>query len=258
MTFDDVVRALRTARLVDQDLLTAAERVEVQQTLTQLQQRGLTAYVVRLPPSEELQAWHPLWTALGLRDPQALLLLYNGRRWEARGWGLSGSTISTTLGQAESALRQHQGAGLRTALNLLAAQTTPAARPTARKDSGTGRFVWLGAGALVVLGGLGWVLMRRRQMQQQTTQTFEAACAAADAAFTQVMLEEALLDTQIQEAQLRATTYKQQLDAVRARVAEGHRAAGDPVVLGEVQQLTNQFAGLHATILRRQKEHRLC
>ena len=85
MTMDDVLRQLRAARLVDHDLLTPAERADVQQTLGQLAQRGLRAYVVLLPQSAELQTWRQLWTQLGLREPQALLFLYNERRWEARG-----------------------------------------------------------------------------------------------------------------------------------------------------------------------------
>lgn len=189
MTTEDVLRQLRAAQLVDHDLLTPAERADVQQTLGQLAQRGLRAYVVLLPQSAELQTWRQLWTQLGLREPQALLFLYNGRRWEARGWGLAADVIAASLTHTEPTLRQHQGAGLRTALTLLAAQAAPQPRRTPARPGTTTLWPWVGGGALVLLiGAAGWFLYRRQRLQQQQVQVLQARCADAEAAFTEIGL----------------------------------------------------------------------
>jgi hypothetical protein len=205
-----------------------------------------------------------------VRDTQALLLLYNGRRWEARGWGLAAATIAQVLTQTESALRQSQGDGLSLALTRLAEQTTigltsrpgtpqsAPRRPAPSGDSTAGLGLWVGGGALVVLGAVGWLLYRRRLLQQQQRQTLQAVCDEAEAAFAQVMLADAVLDPTIRDLQWQATTHKQHLEALLTSVSQGQRQAGDPVLLGEVQQLTNQFAALHSAILRREKERSAC
>lgn len=84
-----ILRALQTSQLADNGLLTTNEKIQVQQTLAALAQRGWQAYVVVLPQSEELTTWHKLWPLMQLPESNALLLLYNGRRWEARGWALA-------------------------------------------------------------------------------------------------------------------------------------------------------------------------
>jgi hypothetical protein len=252
--------------------LTPTDRIEVQHTLGRLSQQGLQAYVLVLPQSEDLQAWRTLWTLLALRDRNDLLLLYNGLRWEARGWGLTTATIGRVLDHAESALHRSTGAGLVTALTALAAQAPPhtpadqlgpsgtTAQTRASSQAGAATlWWWAGGGTLALLGGLGWLLHRRMRLQQQQEQAFNEACAAAEAAFTQVMLAtDDTLDSAIRDLQLQATTHKQYLEQVRESVQQGQRAVGDPVLIGEVTQIENQFATIHSAILRRQKELSIC
>ncbi|MGE3541719.1 MAG: hypothetical protein AB7N91_30380 [Candidatus Tectimicrobiota bacterium] len=266
MNTTTIVRALQTSQLADHDLLTPEAQAEVRQTLTTLAQRGLLAYVVLLPPSEELTTWYKLWPLLKLREGSALLLLYNGRRWEARGWGLPSDLVSRELQKAEEALRAGIATGVVTALTALAMHaasrtmtdalpSTQAARTRrALASEGASHLrLWLGGGSVVLLGGLAWILLRRRRQQRQF-HTFTEAREAAEAAFTQVMLADGGLDEQIRELQWQATTHKQYLDTLIASVQRGQRPADDAVLLGEMHQLVNQFAALHSAILRQQKK----
>ncbi|MBM3224126.1 MAG: hypothetical protein FJZ47_10020 [Candidatus Tectomicrobia bacterium] len=258
MNIEAVLSALRTSQLADNDLLTPAERAAVQQTLTQLAQRGLRAYVVVLPQNEEPQTWRKLWELIPIREQRDLLLLFNGRRWEARGWLLPPVTISRELQQAETVVQRERGAGLVAAVTALAAQTSSASRPSAR-GGGSSLPLWLGGGSLVLLGTMGWLLLRRQRLQrQQQARVFHEARNEAEAAFAQVMLADGITDVTIRDLQLQATTHKQHLDTLTASVEQGQRPASDPVLLGELAQIVNQFATLHSAILRRQKEMRLC
>lgn len=271
MNPEAVLRELRTAHFVDHGILTPTERVDIQRTLAQLAQQGRQAYILVLPETEELQAWRKLWGLLALREPHDLLLLYNGRRWEARGWGLAAAAIGGVLNQAANALRRSTGAGLVTALNALAEQAPPhtmadrlgptgaSAQTRASSQAGSATLWWWGgAGALALLGGIGWLLHRRMRLQREQEQAFHEACEAAEAAFTHVMLADDAMDSEIRNLQLQATTHKQYLEQIRESVQQGQRAIGDPVLIGEMTQIENQFATLHSAILRRQKELSTC
>jgi hypothetical protein len=271
MNPETVLRELRAAHLADNGVLTPADRSAVQQTLARLTPQGLQAYVVVLPQSEDVQTWRKLWGLLALQEAHDLLLLYNGRRWEARGWGLAPPVIGRVLDQAENALKHSPGSGLVTALSALAEQAAPqttADRPRpagapaqTRSPDHVGpalRWLGVGGGGLVLLGGVGWLLYRRRRLQQHQEQAFNEVCAAAEAAFTQVMLADDTLDGQIRDLQLQATTQKQYLEQVIESVKQGQRAMGDPVLIGEITQIANQFATIHSAILRRQKELSPC
>lgn len=266
-----VLQALQASQLVDNDTLRADERAQVLRTLADLSERGLQAYVVVLPQSEELQDWYKLWPLLKLREGSALLLLYNGRRWEARGWGLPADAIGRELSRAALARQHGLGAGLSTALTALA--TLAAARtltdhlPSAQEartrralasEGASSLRLWLGGGAIVLLGGLSWFVLRRQRLQQQQSRTFTEAREAAEAAFTQVMLVDGSMDEPIRELQRQALRHKQSLDTLIASVQQGQRLATDPVLLGDMTQMLKQFTTLHAAVLRRHKGWETC
>ncbi len=269
MNTTGVLQALQTSQLADNDLLHPDERAAVQQTLAELVQRGLLAYVVLLPESAELRDWYKLWPLLELREGSALLLLYNGRHWEARGWGLPADAMAQALQQAEAARSGGLQAGLTAALTALAARAAartlsdhlPSAQEARTRralatEGAAPLRLWLGGGSIILLGALAWLLFRRRRLQPQQFHTFTAAREAAEAAFTQVMVIDAALDSQIRDLQLQALTHKQHLDTLVVRVQQGRQPGDDPMLLGEIAHMVQQFMGLHTAILRRQKEKR--
>ncbi len=170
----DANKALSSGPVADVGgLLKPAGRRELEQEIARLGGRGLSAHVALVPAGEELGPWHVLWNSQGLDAKSDLLLLFNGKRWEARGWNLTARQIEVALAGAEPALKQYFGRGLTTALANLGAATrrapveTPAPVParsspassSSRSSSISGAV--LGVGALAALAVVGWVIVRR-------------------------------------------------------------------------------------------------
>src|SRR5262245_57027695 len=119
---DVVARELGTAPLLDRGgLLKPGARREVLAAISRLRERGLRAHVVVLPRGMPLEPWHALWTRLGYDLRRDLLLLSNGKEWQARGFGLTPEAIHAALTKAQTALDQYIGRGLSAALDGLGA-----------------------------------------------------------------------------------------------------------------------------------------
>ena len=83
---DDAADLLRAGPLADLGpLLKPGGRREVEQEIARIATGGLRAHVVVGPLDADLGPLHALWDRLGFDAAADLLLLFNGRRWEARG-----------------------------------------------------------------------------------------------------------------------------------------------------------------------------
>jgi hypothetical protein len=104
---DRIAVALRQDRVFDSGRLKPGGRRELSSTIERWQRAySLYAYVVLLGPDESSEGARALWGKLGLDNKRDLLLIANGRRWEARGWGLSARQVEQALTRAAPALEQ--------------------------------------------------------------------------------------------------------------------------------------------------------
>jgi hypothetical protein len=234
-TLDELAGLLRARGFADPAyLLNRADRERLAETIDRQRERGLNAYVVRAEPGRPLGELRALWTTLGLDEQRDLLLLYNGTRWEAKGWGLSAAQIGATLDAAEPALQRNQVEGLVGALDELG-ELVP-----------TPRFPWLPVSAAALgLVGLGWVIARRRKLRGQRNKRIATALASAEAAQADVVLAaEALPGQEAAEVQLRAATLGEGLQ----RAAQGEN---DAVAVGRLEQLESELNALYSEVLAR-------
>jgi hypothetical protein len=200
---------------------------------------GRQSYVVVLPEGASLAEWRALWRLLDLQDEGDLLVLFDGRRWEARGWGLSSAEISAALDQAEPALRDGFGAGLAEALGQLEAAQTGGA---------TFGSVALGAGAvaaMAALGGLGWILVRRIQREREGRAEVEKARASLDDTVAELILTSDELGESGHTLQEKAVALQAAVRSVPADLTPRVRAA-------RIEQLENEVVALQSEVMQRQ------
>ncbi|HEX9295550.1 MAG TPA: hypothetical protein VF881_06935 [Polyangiaceae bacterium] len=249
--------ALRESHLVDHGLLKPGGAAEVLAAIERWRGRGLRAYVFISERNEDLASWRDLWSAMSLDPQKDLLLLFNGLRWDARGWGLGEARVKLALQTAEPALRSYYARGLVTALDELGlAATASRAEPASQsREPGGGLRFGVLAGILLAISAalLGWVLRRRKAIAGRRYAEFENARLSAEQTYADVMLAaEALPDLGTGEKR-RASELKGRLDRLGREAAARPMAANDPILLGKVQQLENEIAVLHSVILQRTK-----
>src|SRR5262249_43977183 len=104
---ESIRAALAQDRVYDSGRLKSGGKHELESALERWQRdHSLRAYVVVLPPDEDLEPARALWQKLGLDSKRDLLLIANGRRWEARGFGLTGAQIESALARAAPDLHE--------------------------------------------------------------------------------------------------------------------------------------------------------
>ncbi len=243
---DELAEALKKSRLADASGLPEAERARIQQAIAEHGRDELHAYVVETEPGRPLEPLRALWTKLGLDARRDLLLLHNGERWEAKGWGLQGHQVGAALDGAEGALDESVAAGVSLALERLAAAATGIQAP-AREHEGL-PWGWLTLGGLT-LGGVGWVVARRRKLARERKQRIGAALALAEATQAEVVLSaDELTGDQAADVQLRAARLGEELQ----RVAQDD-AADENLVVGRVRQLESELNTLHSEVMARRQ-----
>jgi hypothetical protein len=210
------------------------EGSELQRALEALEREGRSAYVAVLPQGE-VRSGRRLWTELGLSDQGDLLLLYDGSRWEARGWGLDDAEISQILDESEPALRGDDVQGLLRALEGL--------EGAAFGGSILGSLA-LGAGsvaALALTGALGWILVRRMRLQREGQQVATARTALQDDVAHLVLSAEAL----------GAGAWELQERAVRLQGEVKRMPAGEDVrmQIARIERLQDEVAALQSQVL---------
>jgi hypothetical protein len=254
---------LRNEPLLDRGpLLKPGGKAEVLAAIEKWKSRGLRAHVVITERNDDLAPWHGLWSLLSLDAKKDLLLVFNGTRWDARGWGLDAPRIQRALENAAPGLRSYYARGLVTALDELGAAATGS--PTATSDakgaqaeprSGGGGSLGILAGLMLAIAGLffGWMIRRRKVLGGQKYAAFEKARLVAEQSYADVMLAaEALPDSGVEEKR-RASELKGRLDRLGREAASRPMSADDPVLLGKVEQLENEIAAIHSVILQRTK-----
>jgi hypothetical protein len=263
---DPIVAELRSNRISHGGRLKPGGEKEVAATIQRWErERGLRAYVAVLPAGEDVTQGRALWDRLGLDSKRHLLLIANGKRWEARGWGLSAGRVQTALERATPGLSQYLGRGLAQALDELGALTvasaaqTGAARPqtdtsapvTAEEPESSSTSIALGLLGTVAAGALGFVIYRRSKRAKEQRADYDSARASAERAFADLMLSSEELRGPIgAELQRKGAALKQSLDA-RIAETEGKPAKmSDPIVVGEIRQIESEFAALRSTGLQ--------
>ncbi len=251
-TLDETARELRERRLVDRGLLRPRGRQEVLAAIERWRERGMRAWVLVLERDEPLAPWHALSETMQLGRPD-LLLLFNGRRWEARGWGLPADRVERALEAARPSLGTYWGRGLVEALDRLGAAATgrPAPRPESRPRSSS-PIGW-GAGAALLAGGgvLAWLIGRRMRLAKERRGKIDQARSSAERTYADLVLAaEDLSSEDAMQLQMRAARLKEQLDQV---VEQARSSGDDEVTIGRVRQVENELSALQSTVLQKRR-----
>lgn len=269
-----VAKAFGDVPLVDEGLLKPGGRREVIAAIREWDKRGLHARMMLVPRGSALEPWRGLWHQLGLDPKRDLLLLFNGQRWEARGWGLSPNEIERALAAAKDGLSVYWGRGLVQAIDQLgaanrehhvAATTDPKRGPTAKppllppaESTAFGpEFAWVGWGlGGVAIGAITWILTRRQKRATEAGTAFEQARTAAESAYADLMIAADELATHGLDAetsaalQTKAARLADQLDTIVRTAGRDTHARQNPVTIGKLQQLESEIAALRSTLLQ--------
>lgn len=247
---ETTARELKERTLVDRGLLKPRGQREILETITRLRARGLNAWILVLGRGEDITPWRQLWDKMGLSDSKDLLLIFNGNRWEARGWGLPPQEISAILDSCESELKVYYGRGITLALNRMGDKAVPPV------TEGTPSWVLPTAGGLAVAGiaaGLTFIIRRRMQRAREIDEAFARALASAQRAHADVLLSAENLTARFpeaQELQFKAVELGQQLDAIVAEVKAHPELKGQALTIGRIVHLENELQSLMTPILQ--------
>lgn len=232
---------LRSERVVDSGRMKDSGIDYLRACITRWDGLGWHAYVAVLPRGESVADAHAVWDAFepGERD---LIVLYDGKRWDARGWGLDSARIAGELSAAAPLLEVSYSHGLRDALNRLGAAasgTTYLAEPKARGiPESAWRFGLVGLGGVTVLGALAWVMARRQQRGADRAQRRRQALAACERARSDVMAAASTQDP------ARASHLRSQIARLDAELSSLGR--DDDATLTRIEQISDEISALQA------------
>ena len=246
----------RSRYLIDRgELLRSGGRRELLREMARLRDAGAVARVLLLPRGEDLAPLRGVWDELRLDERTDLLLLFNGDRWEARGWSLSPQAVGSTLEAAEADLRVYYARGLSVALRDLAGASPSVSVP--REASRWLPFSLGGLLLLVVAMLSAFVIRRRMRVAREHRAAFHGQLDTTRTAFAQVVLdgeELALLDPEgAQQLQLRAADFERELEELERDVEVHPEKAAHAVTRGRVQHLQNELRVLSSTILQKRR-----
>jgi hypothetical protein len=246
---DDAAEQLRSRAVADVgQLLKPGGLREIERELARLAGANLHGHVVVAPRGEDLAVWHGLWGRMGYQSSRDLLLLFNGRDWQARGWDLEPSAILRALDAAQPALGQYYGRGLTVALGNLAAAT---GRKTEEKPRTRPSLLpaFLGAGAAAAV--IGWVIVRRRRRGSERRQSLAEARSSADQVFADVLLAtEEMSGPEAAQLRDKATRLRDQIDALAPPNLKQLPAKEESLTLARLRQMENELEALRSSVLQ--------
>lgn len=257
---NEIVRKLQEGALVvDRGLLKRGGRRELDAALERHRAAGFPVRMLLLSEGADLAPWRRLWDELGLDEERDLLLLFNGRRWEARGFGLSPAEIARVLDESEADLGVYWARGLVTAADRLVTAAKARGRSTRSEGADVGALLGGGAVGLVALGGLfAWIAGRRRRLAQEREAAFAAALESARRRYSELMLAADALDEEeralASELQLKAARLHDDIEVVRQRCEEHPEDKGKQTTLGRLAHLENELAVVATTVLQRARK----
>lgn len=246
---DEAAELLRNEPVADLGkLLKAGGRHELDQEITRLAARGLRAHVLIAPAGGDLAPLHAVWTKLGLHVDTDLLLLFNGHRWEARGWALSPAAIDGALAAATPALHQYFGKGLASALANLAEASQ---RPPQPASSSAATGIGLGVGAVVALGAVGWVIVRRQRRAQEGRRSLADARTSFDKVFADVLIAaEDLHGPEASVLREKATRLREQMNTLAPPDMKQLPAKQESLTMAQLLQMENELEALRSSVLQ--------
>ena len=250
---DDADRLLRKGPVADVgQLLKPAGVREIEREAARLAAGGLHGHVVVAPRGQDLDAWRVLWSRQGYDARRDLLLLFNGRDWQARGWGLEQAQIQRALDAAQPALGQYYGKGLTVALTRLAEETGRAPeRPDEKRRSRSSLLpVFIGAGTALAVG-FGWVVARRRRLQRERRQSLAEARKSADQVFADVVLAtEDMSGPDAIQLREKATRLHDQIEALAPPNLKQLPAKEESLTMARLRQMENELEALRSSVLQ--------
>jgi len=246
---DEAASQLRSRPVADVGrLLKPGGLREIEREIARLAGAGLHGHVVVAPRGEDLGPWHELWGRMGYESSRDLLLLFNGRDWQARGWNLDQAAILKALDEARPALEAYYGRGLTVALANLAAATGRKTEPPRRSSSLLP--VFLGAGTAMAVA-VGWVILRRRKRSQERRQSLSEARSSADQVFADVLLAaEDMAGPEAAQLREKATRLRDQIDAVAPPNLKQLPAKEESLTLARLRQMENELEALRSSVLQ--------
>ena len=252
MKLTELAATLRQQHVVDGGRLKLGGLRELRQALHYWRQQGRPAYVLLLDERKALQPYRALASAMELEAERELLVVCNGLRWEATGWGLSNAHLSRILDASEPELSEYWAKGLVAVLDRAGEAATGKSRPGADAPSAVPALAALVGTAAV--SGLAWVIWRRRKLAHEGSRALEDAVGQAQARFADVMLESEVLDPQ-ETVEIQSSAARLHDELVRL----GKSQPGPTelrVTLARVQQLDNELAALDSRILTQRRQGR--
>jgi hypothetical protein len=253
LSLDDADRALRAGPLADLGkLLKPGGLRELEAAIARETARGLKAHVLIMAPGTDLGPYRALWERLGYQPAQDLLLLFNGRHWEARGWSLTVPQIDGALAASEPALRAYYGRGLATAVTNLAraARKDEGEEPAPRQRSSALPII-IGVGGTTTLGVIGWAVVRRNRLARERRQALKEARSSADQVFADVLLAaEEMSGPEAVELREKATRLRDQIDALAPPDLKQLPAKEESLTMAQLRQMENELEALRSTVLQ--------
>lgn len=230
MGLNEASESLKSGPLYDGGLLSAADQARLRALLG-----DYPGVRVVLLPGEDLAAYRSLWTSLNLASDTDLLLIYNGKRWEAKGFGLSPKQVSALLDAAEGDLAADRVAGIAGAVDRLYDTAFGA---------GWGTYA-LGFGGLGLVGAAGVIgalaLRRRASLMAERKAAIEAARSLVDEDLADLILAS--------DGQRDLADVHQKAEQIRDEVRRLSRSDEDPdVIRGRAEQYQQEVAVLRTRV----------
>src|SRR5262245_107682 len=185
VSLEVAVRALRQAPLADPNQhLKPKGQQEVRAEIEHWSARGLRAYVLVADPGDSLSELLLVWERLGLNEQRDLLLIFDTRRWAARGWGIDEMEMERALAAAWPRERSVYSQQLIGGLRALA----PLASSSGSDAGGSGFGIVSGAAVLAAGGLLALAIRRRNLLAKLGAAKLAEAQSSAERTYTELIL----------------------------------------------------------------------